>query len=141
MATAPPMRTVLLVDDEEGARMLVAMLLEREGYRVLTSAAGTEALMLAKLERPQVILLGIMLPQMNGHEVLRRLKADPDTAAVPVIILAAKGVDRDVAAFFQGGAVFHVEKPFETHDLLDKIQIALALPTSQASRTPRFGGA
>ncbi len=141
MATAPPMRTVLLVDDEEGARMLVAMLLEREGYRVLTSAAGTEALMLAKLERPQVILLGIMLPQMNGHEVLRRLKADPDTAAVPVIILAAKGAERDVAASFQGGAVFHVEKPFETHDLLDKIQIALALPTSQASRTPRFGGA
>ena len=141
MATAPPMRTVLLVDDEEGARMLVAMLLEREGYRVLTSAAGTEALMLAKLERPQVILLGIMLPQMNGHEVLRRLKADPDTAAVPVIILAAKGAERDVAASFQGGAVFHVEKPFETHDLLDKIQIALALPTSQASRTPGFGGA
>ncbi|MBI2884831.1 MAG: response regulator [Candidatus Omnitrophica bacterium] len=133
------LRTILLVDDEEGARTLVTMLLEREGYRVFSSATGTEALMRAKLERPSVILLDILMPNMNGHEVLRRLKSDPDTASLPVIILTAKGTDRDIAVSFQLGAVCHVEKPFETRDLLDKIKIALALPL-QGGRPAPGGG-
>lgn len=124
MAEGASGRTILTVDDEGSARKLVKLLLEREGYRVLTAANGEEGLVLAKAERPDLILLDLMMPKMNGHEVLRRLKRDPDTKHIPVIMLTARGADVDIAASFEQGATFHMEKPYETKDLLQKIQAA-----------------
>lgn len=128
--------TILVIDDEEDARRLVKLLLEQAGYHVLTSPSGAEGMILAKVERPDVILLDIIMPKMNGHEVLRRLKQDPDTSVIPVIMVTAKGAERDIAASFQFQAAFHVEKPFEVRDLLEKIKIAVALaapPSAQPS--------
>lgn len=129
-------RTILVVDDEEPARRLIKLLLEREGYRVFTSANGPEALILAKVEQPDAMLLDILMPRMNGHDVLKRLKTDPDTCLIPVIILSAKGADRDIQTSFHLGAVYHMEKPFETLDLLEKIKIACVQATRDAAGPP-----
>lgn len=70
-------RTVLFVDDERDMRKLVSFILARQGYRVLTAADGEEGLATIKKEHPDVVLLDLMMPKMNGHDVLRHLKADP----------------------------------------------------------------
>lgn len=119
--------TVLMIDDESNARKMAKLLLEREGFRVVTAANGEEGLILAKVEQPSVILLDLMMPKMNGHETLRRLRDDQDTNHIPVIMVTAKGTEHDIATSFRLGAVFHIEKPYETKDLLQKIQIALTL--------------
>ena len=124
-AAAP--RTILAIDDEANSRKMVKLLLEREGYRVVTTANGEEGLLLAKVEQPALILLDVMMPKMDGHETLRRLRADQDTSEIPVIMVTARGTEHDIAASFRLGVVFHVEKPYETKDLLQKIQVALTL--------------
>ena len=127
--TMPP-RTVLMIDDEANARKMVKLLLEREGYRVFTAANGQEGLLLAKVEQPGVILLDLMMPKMTGHETLRKLREDEDTRHIPVIIVSARGDEQDIAASFRQGVVSYVEKPYETQDLLQKVQIALTLSAS-----------
>lgn len=126
-------RTILIIDDEVNARKLAKMLLEREGFTVFTAGNGEEGLTLAKVERPDVILLDIIMPKMSGHEVLQRLKQDPDTRAISIIVLTAKVADRDIAMSFQLGAVFHLEKPYEVKDLIQKIHAALALAQPEGS--------
>ena len=98
-------RTVLVIDDEVNARKLAKMLLEREGFTVFTAGNGEEGLTLAKVERPDVILLDLIMPKMIGHDVLQRLKQDPDTRAISIIVLTAKVADRDIAASFRLGAL------------------------------------
>ena len=127
MADEKPRRTVLMIDDETNSRKVVKLLLEREGYRVLTAPNGEEGLILAKVETPDVILLDVIMPKMDGYETLRRLRGDQDMHEIPVIMVTAKGTEHDIAASFRLGAVFHVEKPYETRDLLQKIQVALTL--------------
>ena len=119
-------RIILMVDDEASGRRIAKLLLERSGYQVLTAPSGEEGLVLAKVEHPDVILLDIMMPRMDGYETLRRLKRDPDTRVIPVLMLTARGADQDIAMSFQLGAVFHLDKPYEMKDLLRKIEGALA---------------
>ena len=125
MADERPARTILMIDDEANARKMGKLLLEREGYRVLTASHGEEGLILAKVERPDTILLDVMMPKMDGFETLRRLRADQDTKDIAVIMVTARGTEHDIAASFKLGAVFHIEKPYETQDLLQKIIVAL----------------
>jgi two-component system phosphate regulon response regulator PhoB len=127
MPDAPTAPTILTVDDEANSRKMLKLLLEREGFKVFTAANGEEGLLLAKVERPAVILLDVMMPKMDGHETLKRLRADQDTNEIPVIMVTARGTEHDIAASFRLGAVFHVEKPYETKDLLQKIHVALTL--------------
>jgi CheY-like chemotaxis protein len=122
-------RTVLMIDDESNARRVAKLLLEREGFRILTAANGEEGLILAKVERPNVVLLDVMMPKMNGYETLKRLREDEDTKMIPVIMVTARGTEHDIATSFRLGAVFHIEKPYETKDLLQKISVALSLPS------------
>lgn len=126
-------RTVLMIDDEANARKLAKLLLEREGYRVLTAANGEEGLILAKVQQPDVVLLDILMPKTSGHEVLRRLQEDQDLKDIPVIIVTARRGEQGIAASFRLGAVSHIEKPYETKDLLQKIQVALALAQQEES--------
>lgn len=122
-----PARLILAVDDEESSLKLIRLLLERVGYRVLTAPSGEEGLVLAKAEQPDVILLDVIMPGIDGHEMLRRLKRDPDTKAIPVMMVTARGADQDIEQSFKLGAVFHLEKPYETHDLLKKLEVTFAL--------------
>lgn len=126
MDAARVRRIILMVDDEASGRRITKLLLERSGYQVLTAPSGEEGLVLAKTEHPDVILLDIMMPGMDGYETLRCLKRDPDTKVIPVLMLTAKGSDQDIAMSFKLGAVFHLDKPYETKDLLRKIEGALA---------------
>ncbi|MBI2103970.1 MAG: response regulator [Candidatus Omnitrophica bacterium] len=131
MEAARPRRVVLMIDDEASGRKITKLLLERSGYHVLTAPGGEEGLVLAKAEHPDVILLDIMMPKMDGYETLRCLKRDPDTKIIPVLMLTAKGSDQDIAMSFKLGAVFHLDKPFETKDLLRRIEGALALAAQE----------
>ena len=121
-------RTILMIDDEGNSRKMAKLLLEREGFRVITAANGEEGLMLAKVEQPNVILLDVMMPKMNGYEALKRLREDEDTHRIPVIMVTARGTEHDIATSFRLGAVFHIGKPYEIKDLLQKLAVALSLP-------------
>ena len=126
--TSDGSKTVLMVDDEANARKVAKLILEREGYRTLTASNGEEGLVLAKVEQPDVILLDVMMPKMSGYDMLKRLREDQDTQQIPVIIVTARGTEHDIATSFKLGAVFHLQKPYETKDLLQKLQVAMRLP-------------
>jgi DNA-binding response OmpR family regulator len=104
---------------------MVAFKLTNSGHRVVRARDGEEALVLAAAERPDLMLLDVMMPALNGFEVLARIKADPALAAVPVIMLTAKGRERDVLTGLQAGAVDYVVKPFSLKELTARIDAAL----------------
>jgi two-component system phosphate regulon response regulator PhoB len=112
----------LVVDDEEDILNLLSYNLKKAGFDVLTAEDGPEALELAVKELPGLILLDIMLPNMEGTEVLKRLKADPSTAGVPVIMLTAKGEEIDRIVGFELGADDYITKPFSPRELILRVR-------------------
>ena len=112
MPDAKPQHSILMIDDDANARKLAKLLLEREGYEVVTASNGEEGLILAKVMQPDVILLDVMMPKMNGYQTLKRLREDQDIEQIPVIMVSAKGTEHDIATSFRLGAIFHVEKPY-----------------------------
>jgi putative two-component system response regulator len=123
MAMAP--QTILLVDDEPSILKTVSLRLTHEGYQVLTAASGEEGLRIAQEQRPDLVLLDIMLPQMKGRDVCVRLKADPRTQHIPVIFLTALGLADHVAAGMSAGAEDYIVKPFEPEVLKSRIRVCL----------------
>lgn len=106
------MPLVLVVDDEPHIRRLVAFSLEKRGHRVLEAADGPSGIATAYAEMPDVILMDVMMPMMSGFEALDRLKADPATAGIPVVMLSAKSQDYEQNEGLKRGAVKYVCKPF-----------------------------
>jgi len=133
---------VLIVEDEQDIRDLLAFNLSREGYQVATAATGTEGLRQASRERPDLVLLDLMLPEMDGLEVCRRLRQDPATAAVPVIMLTAKGHEVDRIVGLEIGADDYVVKPFSPKELLARVRAVLrrARPREAGSASLSAGG-
>ena len=111
-------RHILTVDDEIHIRRLIEVNLQRAGYCVSTAGDGEEALRAVDGERPDLVILDVMMPRMDGFEVLRRLKADPATASLPIIMLTAKAQDADVFRGWQGGVEWYLTKPFNPQQLL-----------------------
>ncbi len=122
------MAKILLAEDEKQIGDMVAFKLTNSGHQVLRARDGEEALALATAERPELILLDVMMPVLNGFEVLRRLKADPALSPIPVIMLTAKGRERDVLAGLSAGAVDYIVKPFSLKELAARIETALRKP-------------
>jgi signal transduction histidine kinase/CheY-like chemotaxis protein len=122
-APAPPSPApsplVLVVDDEKGTRELIARGLQREGFRVLAAATGEEALRLAREKRPDAISLDVLMPGMDGWTVLRSLKADPITAAIPVVMVSMLD-DRDIGHAL--GAADYLTKPFDREKLVQTLR-------------------
>ncbi len=116
---------ILVVDDEEPIRELLGYNLEKDGFRVSASASGEDALKSIKNDPPDLILLDLMLPGMSGLDVCRKLKASPDTADIPVIMITAKTEDADVVLGLELGAEDYVTKPFSTKVLLARVRAAL----------------
>jgi two-component system alkaline phosphatase synthesis response regulator PhoP len=114
--------TILVVDDEEDIRELVALNLGREGYQVLACDTGECALELSREKKPDLIVLDLMLPGVDGLEVCRRLKADADTRPIPVVMLTAKGEEADVVAGLEIGADDYVTKPFSGKVLAARVR-------------------
>ena len=110
---------VLVVDDEEDIRELCRVNLEFEGFEVVDASGGAEALELVARSRPDVVFLDLMMPGMDGWEVLRRLKEDDTTADIPVVLLTARTAEEDQMRGWQEGILEYVSKPFNPLSLVE----------------------
>ena len=110
--------SVLVVEDEQDIRDLVSYHLLRDGYRVAGVASGEEALSIVESQPPDLIVLDLMLPRIDGLTVCRKLRATPSTAGVLIVILTAKGEEADIVAGLNAGANDYVTKPFSPRVLL-----------------------
>jgi DNA-binding response OmpR family regulator len=119
------MQKVLVVEDEQLIVEFVEFLLRQEGFLPVTAADGDIALPLARQEKPDLILLDVLLPTVDGFEVLRQLKEAPDLKEIPVIIFTARNRDADLALAFRMGAADYVAKPFSPTELLARINKTL----------------
>jgi len=117
---------VLVVDDEAHIRRIVEINLKRLGCRVTLAADGVEALERVAADRPDLVVLDVMMPRMDGFETLRRLKGDPETSAIPVMMLTARSQDQDLFEGQRAGAVLYLTKPFSPQALLEGVQQALS---------------
>jgi two-component system alkaline phosphatase synthesis response regulator PhoP len=102
-----------------------------EGYSVVTALDGEQALEKARTEKPDLIVLDIMMPKLDGYETCKRLKADDATKAIPVILLSAKGRNVDQKVGFEVGADDYITKPFSPRKLVERINAILGQGTSQ----------
>jgi len=118
-------KKIMIVDDEVNIRTALKYRLKKEGYSVLLAVDGLEALDKVALERPDLIILDLMLPRMDGYEVLKRLKGDPQTADIPVIVLTARGEKEDRARSLELGAASFMAKPFSPRQLVAEVKRAL----------------
>ena len=114
-------KKILVVDDEEDILHFLELVLREKGYDVATASSGHEALTRAQVDRPDLILLDIMMPQMDGWEVLKLLRVEADTARIPVAMLSARTEAKDRVQGLQEGAVDYICKPFSLQELLTKI--------------------
>src|SRR5215472_295507 len=122
-AAASPPRTVLVIEDDASIALGLRMNLESEGYRVLGAEAGDRGLEAARAERPDLIILDVMLPNMNGLEVLRILRKEGYT--MPIIILSARTGELDKVTGLELGAEDYVAKPFSLAELLARVRAAM----------------
>jgi DNA-binding response OmpR family regulator len=121
MRDAAP-QTILIVDDEEDILLLCRVNLEFEGYRVIAASNGADAIRLAAENRPDLVLLDVMMPTLDGWHVLEALKADPATARIPVVMLTARVQGEDQMRGWSTGAAEYIMKPFNPVGLLETIR-------------------
>ena len=115
-------RNILLVDDDPSIVQMTALLLEQAGYAVRSTHSGEEALLHVRDVVPDLIMLDVTMPGMDGWEVLRLLKADEATESVPVVMFSVKYEIRDKVHALQRGAHDYITKPFSTEDLLARVE-------------------
>ena len=113
---------VLVVDDEVYILHILEFSLGAEGFEVISASNGELAVEKAKQEKPNLIVLDIMMPVLDGYETCRRLKQDPETKDIPVVLLTAKGRDVDKRLGFEVGAIDYVVKPFSPSRLIERIE-------------------
>jgi two-component system alkaline phosphatase synthesis response regulator PhoP len=120
-----PRPVVLIAEDDEDILAMVVFDLEDEGYEVLTARDGDAAVALALERRPDLVLLDVAMPGLDGYEVTRRLRAEESTCGTPVVLLTARTQVRDVILGFEAGANDYVTKPFRPEELRTRLQAAL----------------
>jgi CheY-like chemotaxis protein len=128
-------KTILVVDDNEDVARITASFLTAKGYVAVTAADGARALELVAEHPPDCVLLDIMMPHMSGLQVLNRLKRDPATSSIPVILVTAKGRDEDVLSGYKEGADYYITKPFSAQQLIYGVRLVLGLNVPAASRS------
>ena len=121
MASAAP-KKILIVEDERDILQLVKLYLEKEGFRTITATTGTEGLNSAKQDKPDLIVLDLMLPEIDGLEVCKRLRSAPETAMLPIIMLTAKAEESDQVIGLELGADDYVTKPFSPKALVARVK-------------------
>jgi DNA-binding response OmpR family regulator len=124
-AVRKPRPLVLVAEDDEDILQMVVFDLEDEGYEVLTARDGDAAVALALEQTPDLILLDVAMPGLDGYEVTRRLRAEKSTSGTPVVLLTARAQVRDVILGFEAGANDYVTKPFRPEELRTRLQAAL----------------
>jgi CheY-like chemotaxis protein/MinD-like ATPase involved in chromosome partitioning or flagellar assembly len=128
-------RTILVVDDDPNALRVMTLALRAEGYRAVTAASGQDGLTQARDLRPDLVLLDVMMADLDGYEVCRRLRADPSTQSIPVIMLTAKTLVVDKISGIRAGADEYIPKPAEPSHVIERIDALLNRLTGQ-SRPP-----
>lgn len=118
-------RTIMVVDDNPDIITIVKTILEGKGYRVMSASSGQELLNMLNGQKPDLIILDIMMPEMDGLEVLSRLKGVTETASIPVILLTAKVQYEDVLGGYKLGADYYITKPFTSTQLVNGINLLL----------------
>jgi DNA-binding response OmpR family regulator len=131
------MDKVLIIEDEKDINDALRYSLEKEGYKVFSANDGIRGLFSALKTLPDLVILDLMLPGMNGMDICRKLKADPKTADIPVVILSAKSSEADKIGCFELGADDYVTKPFSTRELISRIK-AVGKRCSQAGTKVKF---
>jgi DNA-binding response OmpR family regulator len=124
-AVRKPHPLVLVAEDDEDILEMVVFDLQDEGYEVLTARDGDAAIALALERRPDLVLLDVAMPGLDGYEVTRRLRAEKSTSGTPVVLLTARAQVRDVILGFEAGANDYVTKPFRPEELRTRLQAAL----------------
>ena len=119
-------KKILIVEDEESLLKLESILLTSRGYEVVGAADGVAALEQVVSARPDLVILDVMLPEIDGFEVCRRIKQNPETARIPVLMLTAKKSDQDCARGMAAGASAYVTKPFKSARIIEIIQDLLS---------------
>jgi DNA-binding response OmpR family regulator len=117
---------ILVVDDEPDVLSLLNLMLSSQGYIVISATDGQEALEKARAESPELILLDVMLPRMDGYKVARMLKFDENFRHIPIIMLTAKVQEKDRQTGLEMGVDDYITKPFDTGELLEKVKKLLA---------------
>ncbi len=135
------MQRILVIEDENDIRQLLRFNLEREGFAVLEAADGLGGLHMATSELPDLVVLDLMLPGMDGCDVCRRLKAQPVTAAIPVLMLTARGEEVDRIVGLTLGADDYVVKPFSVRELVLRIRAILRRGSRPGTGTALCRGA
>ncbi|MBI3036436.1 response regulator [Candidatus Woesearchaeota archaeon] len=114
-------KKILVVDDEPNILKLVSFILASKGYDVIEASGGAEGITKAKAEKPDLIVLDVMMPKMDGFEAAKKLKADPATRDIPILMLSSKAQFEDKMKGIDSGAMDYITKPFEKDELLQKI--------------------
>jgi len=118
-------KRILIIDDDPDIRQFLGDLLETEGYRVCSAPSGPEGIEKAVGERPDLVLLDIMMPEMDGYEVCERLKAGGETCDIPVVMVTVKNDIADISRSLVTGAVGFIVKPFDSESLLQMVEMVL----------------
>ncbi len=119
-------KKIMAVDDERHIVRLIQVNLERAGYQVITAFDGPEALKKVETDKPDLIVLDVMMPKMDGFEVLKRLQANPETREIPVVMLTAKAQDADVFRGWASGVSAYLTKPFNPLELITFVKRILS---------------
>ena len=121
-------KKIVLAEDEPEIARLIEFKLKKEGYSVTWKENGEEALKAIKADKPDLVLLDVMMPVMGGYEVLRRLKEDENLKSIPVIMLTARAQEKDVVKGIDMGAEDYITKPFHPAELLARVKRILGKP-------------
>ena len=122
---------ILAVDDEDDVRRLIQIKLKKEGFEVLTAANGLEGFEKARDEHPDLVLLDVMMPKMDGYTAAAKIKAEVSPAPI-IIMLTARGAEADVVEGLTGGADDYIVKPFAPRELIARVNVALIKAGKQA---------
>lgn len=120
-----PGKRILLADDEEDIKAVVKLYLESRGFEVMTAFDGLDAISMADAEQPDLILLDVMMPVMDGFEVARKLKSNSKTSSIPIIMLSAASTADSIRKGLEAGARDYIVKPFEPQKLEQMIHSVL----------------
>jgi CheY-like chemotaxis protein len=135
-AEASMAKTILIVDDDLETVRLIGLMLERRGYEISAAQSGAQALARVQEDNPDLIVLDVMMPDMDGYEVCRRLRASPVTADIPIIMFTAKTQLDDKVAGFQAGADDYLTKPVHPEELASHVEAVLMRSTRRQVESP-----
>ena len=125
-------KTVLIIEDEEDAADMFAEMMRVSGYRVLKTTSSTPALTMMSAEKPDVVILDIMMPEISGLEILRQMRKNPQLAPIPVVVVSAKSLPADIKLGMEAGASIYLTKPVGFTELKEAIERALGNATTSA---------